>query len=161
MVKTRLFAFIPATILAAACGGSSGPATSFSATLLGSNETGSAAPSSATGSATVSVNGATGTFRVTYRGMSAAPSASHIHVGAAGVAGAVVVLFCGGQGQACPTTTSGTFSGTFTQANIVAQTTPPVTTMDDLLAQLRAGNTYVNVHSPGTYAGGEIRGQLK
>jgi len=153
MVKTRLFAFIPATILAAACGGSSGPATSFSATLAAGNEV-PPTTSTATGTATYSLSGTTMSYTVTYSGLTAAPSASHIHVAAAGVNGAVVVPFTvTGLGA------SGTFSGTFTTADIKPQTTPIViNTLDDLLVQIRAGNTYTNIHTAGN-PGGEIRGQ--
>jgi hypothetical protein len=33
-------------------------------------------------------------------------------------------------------------------------------TLDDLLEQMRAGNTYVNVHTK-AHPGGEIRGQIE
>ena len=33
--------------------------------------------------------------------------------------------------------------------------------IDELIRAIRAGATYVNVHSSPTYPGGEIRGQIK
>jgi hypothetical protein len=152
MGTTRLSAFVPAIILAAACGGSSGPATNFSATLSGANEV-PAITSTATGTATFTLSGTTVNYTVTYSGLSGPPTASHMHVGAAGAAGGVVVPFSG-----LPTTASGTFTGSFTQADIKPQTTPVINTLDDLLVQLRAGNTYTNIHTTAN-PGGEIRGQ--
>src|SRR5713226_2095874 len=142
MFKTRLFGFVPAIILAAACGGSSSPATNFSAT------------SSATGTATFTLSGTTVNYTVTYSGLSGPPTASHMHVGAATAAGGVVVPFT------LPTSppASGTFSGSFTQTDIKPQTSPVINTLDDLLVQIRAGNTYTNVHTTAN-PGGEIRGQ--
>jgi hypothetical protein len=97
-------------------------------------------------------------WTITYSGLAAGPSGAHIHVGAAGVNGGVVVPFSGR-----PTTPAGTFSGTFTAADVAAGTAGGVTitagSLDSLLTAMRAGNTYTNLHTPGAYAGGEIRGQ--
>jgi hypothetical protein len=154
MLKTRFFAFVHAAILAAACG-SSGPATNFSATLAGANEV-PATTSTATGNATFVLSGTTVTYTVTYSGLTGVPTASHMHIGNATTAsGSVVVPFtacCAGL------TASGTFSGTFTVADIKPQTNPVVNTLDDLLVQMRAGNTYTNIHTH-TNPGGEIRGE--
>jgi hypothetical protein len=154
MGMTRLFPFVPAIILAAACGSSSsGPATNFSATLSGANEAPNPVTTSATGTASYTVSGTTVSYTVTYNGLSGPPTASHMHVGAAGVAGGVVIPFSG-----LPTTASGTFTGSFTQADIKPQTSPVINTLDDLLVQMRAGNTYTNIHTTAN-GGGEIRGQ--
>ena len=154
MTKTGIVA---AAFALAACGGSSGPATHFTATLSGANEV-PANASTATGTASYTLNGTTVNYTITYTGLSAAPSGSHIHVGPAGVSGSVVVPFTG-----LPTTTSGTFSGSFTASNVAAGTAGGVTitagSLDSLLAAMRAGNTYTNVHAAPTYGGGEIRGQ--
>jgi hypothetical protein len=62
-----------------------------------------------------------------------------------------------------PAGTSTTFRGSFTAANIKNPTTPPLTlpvaTMDDLIAQIRAGNAYFNIHTA-AHPSGEVRGQL-
>ncbi len=152
MVILRFSAFVPAAILAAACGGSS-PATNFTATLNGSSEV-PATTSTATGTATFTLSGTTVNYTVTYTGLSGNPTASHMHVGATTAAGPVVVAFSG-----LPAATAGTFSGSFTQADIKAQTSPPIATLDDLLAQMRASNTYANIHTAAN-GGGEIRGQI-
>jgi Cu/Zn superoxide dismutase len=153
MLKTRFVALVHAAILAAACG-SSGPATNFSATLSAANEV-PANTSTATGSATFALSGTTVTYTVTYSGLSGAPIASHIHVGATGASGGVVVPFTIPTGA----TASGSFTGSFTQADIKPMTSPViVNTLDDLLVQMRAGNTYTNIHTQ-AHTGGEIRGQ--
>ncbi len=157
MVKTRFLAFVPAAILAAACGGSSGGATTFSATLNGGSEV-PPTTSTGTGTATYTItdtpNGKTVSYTITYSGLSGPPTASHIHIGASTVAGGVVVPFTLPAGLAA----SGSFSGTFNQDNIKPSTTPPVATMADLLGQIGAGNTYTNIHTTAN-GGGEIRGQ--
>ena len=90
---------------------------------------------------------------------------AHIHVGARGVNGGVAVFFCGGGGRpACPTP-SGTVTGVITPADIVgpaAQGINPgeATAFDELVAAIRAGVAYANVHSK-RWPAGEIRGQIK
>ena len=152
MTKMRLFALLPAVILAAACGGSSSVTTSnnFGATLNGASEV-PATTSTATGTATYTVSGSTVNYSVTYSGLSGPPGAAHIHAGAPGVAGGVVVGLKG-----LPTTASGTITGSFTQADFDAKS--PIGTFADLLAQMQAGNTYTNIHTQAN-GGGEIRGQ--
>ncbi|MCA1826490.1 MAG: CHRD domain-containing protein [Myxococcales bacterium] len=136
-----------------ACGGSSS-SNNYAATLAGPNEV-PATTSTATGTATVTVNGATANYTVTYSGLSGPPTASHIHVGSSTVAGPVVVPFSG-----LPTTASGTFNGSFTSSDIQPQSTPVVVvTLDDLVNAMKAGNAYVNIHTTAN-KGGEIRGQL-
>ena len=94
--------------------------------------------------------------------------ASHIHIGAPGVAGPAVV-FLYGNAPAGGGRHDGVLSeGTFTAANFVG--TLAGHPMSDLLAAMAAGNTYVNVHTndgvgsantgPGDFAAGEIRGQI-
>jgi hypothetical protein len=91
------------------------------------------------------------------------PMAAHIHLGQRGVNGAVVVFFCGGGGKpACPASTSGTVTGTIVAADIpgvLAQGIGPGE-FDELVAAIRAGVTYANIHTT-TFAGGEIRGQIE
>lgn len=98
---------------------------------------------------------ATGVFRLTYspgsskasyfasyNGLSGAPSAAHIHNGATGVSGPVVVgLSAGG---------TGTYSGELDLSALPS----------DFLQKLEDGQLYVNVHTAANPAG-EIRGQLR
>jgi hypothetical protein len=150
--------FIAAAFALAACGGSSSPATHFTATMSSANET-PASPhpnASATGSATYDVSGTTVTYSVTFSGLSGNASAGHIHVGISTEAGGVVVPFT------VPAATSGTFTGSFTATDVRAGTTPNQTIVagdfNSMLSAMRAGATYTNIHTASNPAG-EIRGQ--
>lgn len=94
--------------------------------------------------------------------------ASHIHVGAPEVNGPVVAFLAGpfpaGGGRV-----DGVLAvGTITQANLVGPLAGQP--LSALVTQMRAGNTYVNVHTNdgvdppntgvGDFPGGEIRGQI-
>ena len=142
----------------AACG-SSGPATHFRATMNAANEPGSVT-SNGTGTADYTVDGGTVSYTVTFSGLVANANNAHIHVGPAGVNGNVTVPFT----ALVPHATFGTFSGSFTAADVLAATTPDggisvaAGDFNGLLTLMRAGNTYTNIHST-TYTGGEIRGQ--
>jgi hypothetical protein len=94
--------------------------------------------------------------------------AAHIHCGARGVNGPVgVTLFMGTPG-------SGRVNGVLARGTITAPdpgNSCGWLTLADVLAAMRSGNTYVNVHTndgidpantgPGDFPGGEIRGQIK
>lgn len=82
--------------------------------------------------------GGTLSWRLTFQALTGKATASHIHVGARGRAGAVRVALCG----PCR-------SGARGSARVDART----------VTALLAGRTYVNVHTARN-AGGEIRGQL-
>ena len=129
--------------LLSACGGSSGSEdpTVLSATLTPAQEN-PPVLSSASGSASFSFFDTSGalTGSATTSGVSA--TAAHIHNGAAGINGPVVITL----------SESSAGSGVW---NVPAQTslTP------DQSAALRAGNLYVNVHSM-AFPGGQIRGQI-
>jgi hypothetical protein len=142
----------------AACGSSS-PATHFTATMNAANEPGGVT-SSGTGTADYTVDGGTVSYTVTFTGLTANASAGHIHVGPAGVNGAVTVPFT----VPSPGTKAGTITGSFTAANVAAASTSDggvgvdAGDYNGLLQLMRAGNTYTNIHTS-TYPGGEIRGQ--
>ena len=100
------------------------------------------------------------------------PFMAHIHMAAAGVNGPIVQWLFPSTTTTTPGPTGiGPFSGllakgTFTSATFVnALKGHP---MSDLLAAIRSGNAYVNVHTnagggpvgPGNLPGGEIRAQL-
>jgi hypothetical protein len=99
---------------------------------------------------------------------------AHIHLAAEGVNGPIVAWLAPSAGPP-PTAplAPGRFSGvlaegTITAANLVGPLAGK--TLDDLIAAMEAGNTYVNVHTndfvappdtgPGDFPGGEIRGQI-
>jgi len=127
------------------------------ATLLGANEL---PPHNVpgTGSATIDFLAALDeiTYTVTFSGLTAPATASHIHIGAATANGPVVLPFTN---QAPPHATAGTFSGTLTNADIIGQAATGLTDISQIAALIEAGNAYVNIHTA-TFPGGEIRGQL-
>ena len=112
--------------------------------------------------ASLDPGGSSISFTETFSNLSSDVTASHIHFGQPGVAGAVFVFFCGGGGKpACPPG-GGTLTGTITAADVLGVPAQGITagSFGDLLSILRSGNAYVNVHTTG-HPAGEIRGQLK
>jgi hypothetical protein len=87
---------------------------------------------------------------------------AHIHCGAAGVNGPVVVFLFGLDPDGV--TVNGVLSqGTITAADVIARPDSAacpggVANFDELLDKMLSGNTYTNVHTL-AFPGGEIRGQ--
>ena len=111
------------------------------------------------GTAVVSVDAANREVAVTLNVFNTptATTAGHIHVGAAGIAGPVVLNFPAGiVGR------TGDFAMTFRlgERDFVARPAQGINTMDDILQAIVLGNAYVNIHTTQN-PGGEIRGQLK
>lgn len=138
-------AMLVAALFAAGCSQmsdmmhSDGKSASEKVTLTGSNEV-PPVTSPASGSGTVSVNSdRTVTARITVTGMTA--TASHIHQGAPGSNGPVIVPFVK-EGE-----------NTFVAA-------PGAKMTEEQYRKYKDGETYVNVHSAKN-PGGEVRGQLK
>jgi cysteine-rich repeat protein len=110
--------------------------TEYTATLDGSQEN-PAVPTAATGTATLVLNpDQSVTYELTATGLSG--TMAHIHVGAPGVNGDIIVTLAGG-----PTTWAGTSA--------------PLSI--EQVALLKAGRLYLNVHTVAN-PGGEIRGQI-
>lgn len=97
---------------------------------------------------------------------------AHIHMAPAGQNGPIVVWLY--PAAPPPLSIPGRFDGVLAEGSITAANlTGPLAgaTLDDLLAALRAGNAYVNVHTndfadppntgPGDFPGGEVRGQIR
>jgi hypothetical protein len=107
-------------------------------------------------------------YELSYEGLEGTATMAHIHLGQMGANGGVMVWLCQsatnadptGLAPACPQT-AGTVSGLIQAANVVGPAGQGVAAaeMAELLEALRAGVTYVNVHSS-KFPGGEIRGQL-
>lgn len=86
---------------------------------------------------------------------------AHIHLAEPGVNGDVVVWLypSAPPPQLIPGRTGGTLAtGTITDANLVGPLAGM--TVSDLIAEIEAGNAYVNVHTA-AHGGGEIRGQIR
>jgi CHRD domain len=86
-------------------------------------------------------------------------TASHIHVGAAGTNGPVIIPFVHGVLFSSPHGCKTLAEGTRTASDLNTQASPSITSWNDFVKALLAGNTYVNVHTTAN-PGGEIRGQL-
>jgi hypothetical protein len=117
----------------------------FEAYLSGSNEV-PAITTTASGSITATLDGNELTVEGSFSGLTGDYTASHIHTGMAGAAGGVLFTLD-------PTVDGDSRGGTYLAAdNTFTLTSGQV---DTLMMQ----GLYVNIHS-GTYAGGELRGQL-
>jgi hypothetical protein len=127
----------------------------FQATLNGANEFPALpTPTTATGSATITALGNVISWQVEVQNINNV-SIGHIHFGAAGASGGVMV-------NLSPT------AGSYTAKTIIASGS--ATVVDSVLVHLRAGDAYVNIHTssadpgnntPGDYPAGEIRGQTR
>ena len=112
-------------------------------------------------------------WELSYSDLEGAVQQAHIHFGQAGVNGGISVFLCTNLGngpvgiQPCPAppaTISGTILAADVSPNIPATAgarTQGIDTgeIDELIAAMRAGATYVNVHST-MWPGGEIRSQI-
>lgn len=99
----------------------------------------------ATGSAEFSLSGNLLGFELSVSDIDEA-TAAHIHLGGPGEAGPILVPLFGG-----PTTASG-FSGVLAEGGVAVA--------DSVITHMRAGNTYVNVHTLANPLGA-IRGQIQ
>ena len=123
-------------------------------------------------------SGATGSFEVTiddtaqalayqlsYSGLEGTVQQAHIHFGKRAVNGGISVFLCTNLGNgpagtpACPQ--SGTVSRTVGAADVVGPAGQGISAgeFNELVAAMRAGASYANVHST-TWPGGEIRAQI-
>ena len=120
--------------------GSATTRTSYTAKLNASQERPRplAVRASASGTFTATLSGKTLTWKLTFAHLTGAATAAHIHLGAKGKSGAVLVPLCG----PCKSPTRGTVKISVTTIKAMAN-----------------GKAYVNVHTKKNPAG-EIRGQL-
>jgi hypothetical protein len=102
-------------------------------------------------------------YKLSYEGIEGGTAnAAHIHLGQRHTAGGVSAFLCGGGDKpACPTP-GGTVEGTIDAADVIGPAGQGILAgqLDELVRAIRAGATYVNVHST-TFPAGEIRGQVK
>jgi hypothetical protein len=106
---------------------------------------------------------ATMNFELTYQNLSPNILFAHIHFGRPLQAGGVSTFLCGGgtKPTACPPS-QGTVTGTIVATDIGGPANQGIAPGEfaELLAALRSGLTYANVHSD-ICPGGEIRGQIR
>jgi hypothetical protein len=128
-------------------------------TLTGAGEN-PAVNTGAFGSATVTVDmrNRTVTYEVTVYNLPSGVAASHIHIGAIGTNGPVVVNLA----PPVPASNEFAFSGTVKDTEFVINAGTQnigIRSADDTFQAILGNNSYVNVHSAANPAG-EIRGQL-
>jgi CHRD domain len=120
--------------------------------------------STGTGSfeATIDDDAQTITYELSYSGLEGGNALfAHIHFGKRAVNGGVSAFLCGGGDKpACPAT-DGTVSGVIDVDDIVGPAGQGIEagSFGELVAAMRAGHAYLNVHSP-RWPGGEIRAQI-
>ena len=108
-------------------------------------------------------------YELSFSGLGGVVAQSHIHVAQKDVNGGIVLWLCQGTSRApaavaattpeCPQ--AGTVSGTLRAASVIPVATQQIAAneLNEVIAAIRAGKAYVNVHSAPS-PGGEIRGQL-
>jgi len=118
--------------------------------------------------ATINRQAGTIEYELVYDALAGEVRQSHIHFGQKGVNGGVSVFLCQTATNVDPTGLAPTcaapparITGVLTSANIIGPGGQGIaaTEINELIAAIRAGIAYVNVHSA-TFAGGEIRGQF-
>lgn len=106
------------------------------------------------------------TWRLTYSDFETAVTQAHVHFGSPAQSGGISFFLCTNLGngpagtQPCPPAPA-TISGTITMADVVGPTGQGIAAGEfaELVDAVRAGFTYVNVHSV-AFPVGEIRAQL-
>lgn len=137
--------------------------------LTGYEETPSAVSTTGTGSfnARISNDESRIDWELSYSNLEGAVQQAHIHFGQKSVTGPITVFLCTNLGngpagtQPCPAPPA-TISGTIVAAdvtNLANERGISAGELDELIAAIRAGATYVNVHST-RWPGGEIRAQI-
>src|SRR5262245_1404415 len=143
--------------------------------LTGYEETPAAISTTGNGTfdARISNDGSRIDWELSYNDLQGAVQQAHIHFGAKGTTGGITVFLCTNLGngpagtQPCPAppaTISGTIVAADVSPNIPATAAARAQGLntgeiEEFIQALRAGSTYVNVHST-TWPSGEIRSQI-
>ncbi|MGH8834639.1 MAG: CHRD domain-containing protein [Actinomycetes bacterium] len=105
-------------------------------------------------------------YELSYASLEGSVLQAHIHFGGQAQSGGISVFLCTNLGngpvgtQLCPAAPA-TVTGTIRPADVIGPAGQGITAgqFGELLAAIRAGKTYANVHSS-LYQGGEIRAQI-
>jgi CHRD domain len=109
-------------------------------------------------------------YELSYSGLQGTVTQSHIHIAQLSVNGSIVIWLCQtatNPGPAAHTCNPGSdhFTGTITAADVIAGATASqqlnANDLASVIAAIRAGAAYVNVHTSPLSTGGEIRGQIE
>jgi CHRD domain len=107
-------------------------------------------------------------YRLTYSGLEGAVTQAHVHFGKRAINGGISYFLCGTAASpgpagtpACPSP-GGTVEGDITAAQVIGPAGQgiEVGNLAEIVAAMRAGSAYANVHST-KWPGGEIRAQLE
>jgi CHRD domain len=122
--------------------------------------------------ARISPDGQSIDYELTYSGLQGSVQQGHIHVAQLSVNGSIVIWLCQTASPfldptrlapQCPSP-GGTVTGHITSANVIAGSMAPqqlaAGDLGDVIAAIRAGAAYANVHT-NLSPGGEIRGQIR
>jgi hypothetical protein len=140
----------------------------FSATLTGYEETPTlSVAGTGTFTARLSGDGMSMSYSLTYSDLSGPALFAHIHLGRPAIAGGVIAFLCDStpaapQGvPACPGA-GGTVTGTIEPDDVIGPEGQGIAPgeFDELIAAMRAGATYANVHTE-AHQPGEIRGAIR
>jgi hypothetical protein len=124
----------------------------------------------ATGSFTarLSDDGSSIRYRLSYSGLEGAVTQSHVHFGKTAINGGISFWLCETAGVQSPSASTptcpspgGTVEGDITAAEVIGPAGQgiEVGNLAEILAAMRAGHAYANVHST-KWLGGEIRAQI-
>ncbi|HEY7321722.1 MAG TPA: CHRD domain-containing protein [Candidatus Binatia bacterium] len=109
-------------------------------------------------------------YRLSYSGLQGTVSQAHIHIAQPSVNGSIVIWLCQtatNPGPATHTCNPGSddFTGTITADDVIAGATASqqlnAKDLASVIALIRAGAAYANVHTLPNSTGGEIRGQIE
>lgn len=122
----------------------------------------------ATGSFEATIDDDAISYTLTYSGLEGSVAQAHIHFGQRSVSGGISAWLCGTTAlpgpagtPTCPGPMSGTVSDTILPADVIGPSGQGIAAgeFDELVAAMRAGRAYANVHSA-KFGPGEIRGQI-
>jgi hypothetical protein len=132
-------------VVGAAMAGAQGRSNEFTANMTGGQETPAKGPANARGTFSVEFRNGQACYRLSVRGLGSRPVAAHIHRGAAGTAGGIVIDL------------RPTFRGTSPRVSEKC-----VTARASIVSAIRRNPRayYANVHT-GTHPAGAARGQLR
>ena len=114
-------------------------------------------------------------YELTFTDLVGTVQQSHIHMGQMSVNGSIVIWLCQTAGTPAPAAVAaltpfcpapgGTVTGNITVANVIAAGTASqqiaAGELAEVVAAIRAGVAYVNVHATPLNPGGEVRGQIR
>jgi hypothetical protein len=163
-----VFALVALLVVVSVSGlqASAGSGNKFSARLTGYEETPTlSVAGTGSFSAEISKDQTSVSYTLSYSGLTGPATAAHIHLGMPAILGGVIAFLCDSdpattQIPACPGA-GGEVSGSVEAADVIGPAGQGITAgeFEELVAAMRFGATYVNVHTT-AFPGGEIRGQI-